>query len=118
MFDALHGRNNGGVHHGLLVILIQDLLAFIENPGHAHAFSPAWLFSERRKYLLEAVNVTSRLLKMLLDSVPQFFRIRMLRHFRQRLEQAIFRVVEIFQLIDIEIAESVVFHIASPKNWT
>src|SRR5579883_143135 len=95
MFDALRGGNNGGVHHGLLVVLMKDLLAFIENPDHAHAFFPAGLFSERRKYLLEAVNVTSGLLKMLLDSVPQFFRIRILGHLRQRLGQAIFRVIEI-----------------------
>jgi hypothetical protein len=43
VLDALRSRDEGGVHHFTLEILLYDFLAFFDDSHHARAFLPAGL---------------------------------------------------------------------------
>src|SRR5258705_12735926 len=100
MLDRLRGGQQTGVERWRIGILLHDLLAFIENALDGIALLAARGLAEQLEYLFQALDLSLGLIMMLFERGPQLVRIGRLRHFRQRLQDLLFGVVDVLERIE------------------
>jgi len=110
VLDALRGRDQSRIHHFALEILVHDFFAFLQDADHAVAFFAAGLFAEAFENFLQALDVSTRLFEMSLDTRAKFIGSGGLSQFRQSFHQTVFSVVNVLQFIDVKILQCVVLH--------
>src|ERR1700693_5793508 len=111
MFHALRRRNQPGIQFFRLGIFFNHLRAFADQPFHALALFALRTFSQRLENLFQTFHVPLGLFQVLFKSRAQFLRRRRLRHLWQRLQQLIFRAIQILQFFHVKVFQAIHFHV-------
>jgi hypothetical protein len=105
VFDGLRGSEQPGVERGRALIFFGDFIAFLGDAVNRGALLALWLFVEQGENPFEPFNMAFGLAAMLFKGSGEFFGIRRLLHLRQRRQNFLFRVVDIFQRIEKQLVE-------------
>jgi hypothetical protein len=105
VFHALRGANEFGIADRVWRIFLNRFFAFLDQSLHGVTGFPFRLCAEKLEAAIQAVDVLSGLLKMLLETFLQFLVRRSFRHFRQRFHELVFGIVEVAEFVDEEITE-------------
>jgi hypothetical protein len=111
MFYALSRANQTGVAHGWLGIFRDQVGTFFDEAFHRLASLPGQFLSKHLRDFIQTLDVTLCLFEVILKRGLEFLVGGGFCHFRQSLHELSFGVVEIPQLVDEEIFESIKFHI-------
>ncbi len=113
MLHALGRSDEGGVEHVGVGALLQQLLAFLQQPLHSLALVAAQRLADALADLLEAAELLLGLTKVLLEALPQLGVLRLLDHFRQRLDDLLLGAVQILELLEIQVLKRFESHCSS-----
>ena len=100
MLDRLGCGQQAGIERGRIGILFHDLLAFFDKALDGIALLAARGLAEQLEYLFQPFDVPLGLVVVLFERRPQLIRIRRLRHFRQRLQDLLFGIVDVLERIE------------------
>src|SRR4051794_18274912 len=99
MLRSLASRDQARIHGRIVEVLFHDGGALFDDPFHAVAVLPPNLLAQSFEYLLDPLDVAARLLQMRLERITENRRCRRLCQPRQGLDQLLFRVVHVAQLV-------------------
>ena len=104
VLDALRGADQREVGRGVVLLLafVHHLLAFLDEPHHALAGLGARGGPENAEAFVEPLDLRLGLLQVHLEQALQLRGAGRLGHLRQRLEQLLFGMQDVAQLIDQE----------------
>jgi hypothetical protein len=105
VLDALGGADQRSVLRGRVAVLLHHLLAFGDEPLHCLAHLGRRRDAELAERLVDPLQVTARLLEVVLDGLPQLVVMRRLRHLRQRLDELLLGAVQILELFLQDVIE-------------
>src|SRR5712692_6323778 len=105
VLDRLRGGKHAGVKRLAALVLVHDLLALVEDALDRVAGLAARRLVEQFENLLEALDLAFGLAVMLFERRTQLVGLSGLRHFRQRLQNLLFGVINVLQGIEEEIVE-------------
>jgi hypothetical protein len=107
VLDALSGGDEGGILDIGIAGRADDLRAFLDQPLHRLARLGLGALAHDFEDPFQAGHVVLRLLQVLVKSSLQRGMMGCLRHFREGLDEALFRIVQILDLVDEQRLERV-----------
>ena len=105
MFDALGGGDDAGVLHIRTELLFYEIVSLGNDSLHALALFAFGGNIQIGKDTLDSGRVFLGLLQMFFEGSAETFRGGRLGHFRQRLNQLIFSIIEVTQLNNEQILQ-------------
>src|SRR5436305_9141957 len=111
VLHPLGGRDQGGVHHLGVHVLLHHLLALFEQSFHALALLAAGGLADLLEDPIQALDVRLGHLQMLLERCLELLVARLLDHLRQGLQDLLLRAVQVLQLVHVELPEGIHLHV-------
>ena len=100
MLDGLRGGEEARVDRGRTLVVLGDFVAFLDDAVDGGALFAFSRLADLIENLLKTFDLALGLPQVLLERVLQFAGLCRLRHLRQRLQDLVFRVINVLQGVE------------------
>jgi hypothetical protein len=111
VLDLLRGRDDRGILHFRIHVLLENLLGFLEEALHTLALLPHRLLAEFVEHILELNGLVLGDFQVLLERRAERAGIGGADQPGHGLDDLVFRIVQVLQFLDEQFAQGLVLHV-------